>query len=120
MVAETGVVVYKKPGVSRSGRQSKASSKLKRKQIDHIEVELCVILLKSKVVKDTPQLVMVQRNQSTDSVSNSSETMRKRKPNGFVFKARDLSVTLSAPIETLENPTSNLCSARKNQQAVAI
>ena len=69
-------------------------------------VEICVILRKSKVVlKDTPQVVTVQ---TSGSISNASETVRKRKQEGFVFKARDLSVTLYAPIEIMERPTSKI------------
>ena len=106
VVDESGVVVYKKPAVSRSGRKSKATNKTKKKRVDHVVVEICVILWKSKVVlKDTPQVVTVQ---TSGSISNASETVRKRKQEGFVFKARDLSVTLYAPIEIMERPTTKV------------
>ena len=111
-VDESGVVVYRKPVVSRSGRLPKATSKIKRRQVECVIIELCVILTKRKVVvKDTPRVVTVQTvqcNQSSGSISNASETVRKRKQEGFVFKARDLSVTLYAPIEVLERPTSKV------------
>ena len=49
---------------------------------------------------------MTVRN-SEESVSNSSllvgaEIIRKRRERGFIFKARDLSITLSAPMETFD------------------
>ena len=93
-----------------TGRRSKAS-KMKMKQVDFITVEICVTILKTKVVaKGTSRLVTVQSNRSEESVSNSSlpvssEIVRKQKVDGFFLKARDLSITLSAPIETLEKPT---------------
>ena len=100
------MVVYKNASVSRSGRRSKASNKAKTKRIDHIVLELCVILMKTKVVaRDTPRLVTVCL---TEFVSNSSQTIKKRRPEGFTFKAKDLSITLHAPIEVLERPTSKV------------
>ena len=104
--------MYKNPAALRSGRRPKASEKTRKKRVDHILVEVCVILWKSKVVvvKDTPQLVTVRCNQSTESVSYSSlpvgiEIVRKRKQKAFVFQARYLDITLYAPIETLDKLT---------------
>jgi len=64
-------------------------------------------------VKDTPRLVTVQYNQWTRSVSNTDTSLpvstgivRKRKADHFVFKARDLNVTLYDHIETIEKVTS--------------
>ena len=57
MVNDTGVVMYNPEVVQRNGRRTKASSKMKRKRVDYITIELCVILIRTKVVvKDTPQL----------------------------------------------------------------
>ena len=113
VVSETGMVIYKKPSVFRSGRSTKAT---KKKRIDYFVLEMCVILWKSKVVavKGTSQLVTVRCNQSGESVSNSSllvggaEMIKKRGREDFVFRPRDLNITLCAPIETLDKPTSKV------------
>ena len=109
-VDNSGIEQYKKRTISRKGRVSKASSKTKQKVLDYVLLELCIVLVKEKLI--APQVITLPLMRSSESISQTSlpltSNKKRKSPDPFVFKARKLSVTLHAPIETLDKNKSKV------------